>query len=74
MIRIESSWSGLPQAPNIIVPRQRELTWTPVALRDRAVVHRQEPVVNLNPQPKESGRPVVARHSPRDPYLGFSSY
>jgi hypothetical protein len=31
MIRIDSSWSGLPQAPNIIAPRQSGLTWTPVA-------------------------------------------
>ena len=30
MIRIESSWSVLPQAPNIIVPRQSLETWTPV--------------------------------------------
>src|SRR5215218_3939969 len=29
-MRIESSWSGLPQAPNIIVPRQSFETWTPV--------------------------------------------
>src|SRR3954454_8102585 len=30
MMRIDSSWSVLPQAPNIIVPRQRFETWTPV--------------------------------------------
>src|SRR5690349_2833327 len=30
MMRIESSWSVLPQAPNIIVPRQSLETWTPV--------------------------------------------
>src|SRR4051812_38220958 len=30
MMRIESSWSVLPQAPNIIAPRQSGLTWTPV--------------------------------------------
>jgi hypothetical protein len=30
MMRIESSWSVLPQAPNIIVPRQSSETWTPV--------------------------------------------
>jgi hypothetical protein len=33
MIRIESSWSVLPQAPNIIVPRQSGLTLTPVRPR-----------------------------------------
>src|SRR2546423_9152764 len=30
MIRIESLWSVLPQAPNIMAPRQRGLTCTPV--------------------------------------------
>src|SRR3954454_2027973 len=30
MMRIESSWSRLPQAPNIIVPRHSLLTETPV--------------------------------------------
>src|SRR4051812_28249465 len=30
MIRIESSWSGLPHDPNIIAPRQSSLTETPV--------------------------------------------
>src|SRR6478735_3865516 len=30
MIRIDSSWSGLPHAPNIIAPRQNLLTETPV--------------------------------------------
>ena len=35
MIRTESSWSGLPQAPNIIAPRQSGLTFTPVVPRTR---------------------------------------
>ena len=30
MIRTDSSWSGFPQAPNIIAPRQNRLTETPV--------------------------------------------
>src|SRR4051812_39661092 len=30
MTRIESSWSELPHAPNIIAPRQSGETWTPV--------------------------------------------
>src|SRR4051812_718963 len=30
MMRTESSWSVLPQAPNIIVPRHSGETWTPV--------------------------------------------
>src|SRR5215207_9709389 len=35
MIRMLSSWSGLPQAPNIIAPRQNLLTETPVRPRGR---------------------------------------
>src|SRR5689334_7211032 len=35
MMRIESSWSVLPQAPNIIVPRQSCETWTPLRPRGR---------------------------------------
>src|SRR3954454_7047660 len=30
MMRMDSAWSVLPQAPNIIVPRQSGETWTPV--------------------------------------------
>src|SRR3954453_10807269 len=30
MIRMLSSWSGVPQAPNIIAPSVSGLTWTPV--------------------------------------------
>src|SRR5664279_6504238 len=29
-MRMESAWSALPHGPNIIVPRQSGLTWTPV--------------------------------------------
>src|SRR4051794_40726676 len=36
MIRIESSWSGLPQDPNIIAPRQSGETLTPVRPRVRS--------------------------------------
>src|SRR5918999_2976817 len=35
MIRIDSSWSRLPQAPNIIAPRHSGLTLTPVRPRVR---------------------------------------
>src|SRR5215208_3032030 len=35
MIRVESSRSVLPQAPNIIVPRHSFDTWTPVRPRGR---------------------------------------
>src|SRR5450755_4091430 len=33
MMRIDSSWSALPQLPNIIAPRQSGLTFTPVRPR-----------------------------------------
>src|SRR5690349_22444186 len=36
MIRIDSSWSVLPHSPNIIAPRQRGLTFTPVTPRLRS--------------------------------------
>src|SRR3954452_20883322 len=36
MIRIDSSWSLLPQSPNIIAPRQSGLTLTPVAPKLRS--------------------------------------
>src|SRR3954447_26166703 len=36
IIRIDSSWSVLPQSPNIIAPRQSGLTLTPVAPRLRS--------------------------------------
>src|SRR5919206_680416 len=38
MMRIDSSWSGLPQAPNIIAPRQSGLTLTPVLPRMRCSI------------------------------------
>src|SRR5213080_92169 len=38
MIRIDSSWSGLPHAPNIIAPRQKLLIWTPVRPRGRSSI------------------------------------
>src|SRR3954452_14526067 len=36
MIRIDSSWSLLPQSPNIIAPRHSGLTLTPVEPRLRS--------------------------------------
>ena len=38
MIRTESSWSGLPQLPNIIAPRHSGLTLTPVRPRVRSSI------------------------------------
>src|SRR4051812_8445765 len=43
MILIESSWSGLPQAPNIMAPRQSGLTWTPVLPSVRYSIPRTYP-------------------------------
>src|SRR3954451_22190387 len=48
MIRTDSSWSLLPQSPNIIAPRQSGLTLTPVVPRLRScmaphLVDRREP-------------------------------
>src|SRR5205823_6733232 len=40
MTRIDSSWSGLPQAPNIIAPRHSGLTCTPVLPRLRSSMPR----------------------------------
>src|SRR6188472_790646 len=43
MVRIESSWSVLPQAPNIIAPRHSGLTWTPVLPSVRYSIPRTYP-------------------------------
>src|SRR5436190_19639820 len=40
MMRIESSWSVLPQAPNIIAPRHSGVTLTPVRPRVRVCMPR----------------------------------
>src|SRR3954447_15710611 len=40
MMRIDSSWSVLPQAPNIIAPRHSGLTLTPVLPRWRVSTRR----------------------------------
>src|ERR1700754_918434 len=58
MMRVESSWSVLPQAPNIIVPRQSCETWTPVrpsgrysmsSLRDVAAERLERDVLGVRP-------------------------
>src|SRR4051794_39612989 len=43
MMRTESSWSGLPHAPNIIAPRQSGLTFIPVRPRVRCSMPRGYP-------------------------------
>src|SRR3954470_9088658 len=47
MIRIDSSWSGSPQAPNIIAPRQRGLTFTPVVPRARYSIQATYPALEV---------------------------
>src|SRR3954453_13633682 len=44
MIWTDSSWSLLPQSPNIIAPRQRGLTYMPVAPRVRCSIRRGYPL------------------------------
>jgi hypothetical protein len=55
MIRIESLWSGLPQAPNIIAPRHSLLTETPVRPRLRCSMVRP-PGWRCSPR-RRPGRP-----------------
>src|SRR6185295_10240287 len=67
MTRIESSWSVLPQAPNIIVPRQSGETWTPVrpsgrysmsGLRDVAAERLERDLLGLRPAALAGLQPV----------------
>src|SRR3954468_20999171 len=62
MIRIESSWSGLPQAPNIIAPRQSGLTSTLVRPSGRISMAPivRKPLRGLLDGPEHS--PGVAAH------------
>src|SRR5215218_8756921 len=67
MMRIDSSWSGSPQAPNIIAPRHSLLTETPVRPSWR-VLHR----VLLSVVSRRRGVLVVADvASPRDRAAGL---
>src|SRR3954452_25018223 len=47
MIRIDSSWSGSPHAPNIIAPRQRGLTFTPVVPSVRYSIQATYPALEV---------------------------
>src|SRR4051812_23008664 len=52
MIRIDLSWSGSPQAPNIIAPRHSGLTLTPVLPRLRySMVQRRYPSLVVEQRP-----------------------
>src|SRR5215213_7444800 len=56
MMRIESSWSVLPHAPNIIVPRQSGLTLTPVRPRGRYSTRS-----SLTKGPLDAPQPLLVR-------------
>src|SRR3954452_3949294 len=47
MMRIDSSWSGSPHAPNIIAPRQSGLTLTPVLPSVRYSIQRTYPELEV---------------------------
>src|ERR1700755_3513800 len=78
MIRIDLSWSGSPHAPNIIAPRHRGLTLTPVLPRVRDSIQRPYALLVLEQRSlgvQATGVPgqgavgahhAVARHDDRD--------
>src|SRR5579884_613234 len=73
MIRIESSWSGLPHAPNIIAPRQSGLTWRPVRPSGRWSTSGPYAIPRLLPEvaAQEFGRVLDAeRPLPARPLVG----
>src|ERR1700754_3690237 len=65
MIRIESSWSWLPQAPNIMAPRHSGLTWTPVLPRLRYSIPRTYPAFVVEQAPLHIQASGVARELAR---------
>src|SRR3954469_24644673 len=68
-MRIESSWSVLPQAPNIIVPRQSFETWTPVRPSGRYSIGAPSSQVghlDRRTRPRPMGDPVSPREGGQD--------
>src|SRR3954453_19659934 len=63
MIRIDSSWSGLPQEPNIIVPRQNWLTETPVRPKGRCCMPAPS-VASSAPRPRSTRPPTLPNLGP----------
>src|ERR1700678_610439 len=62
MILIDSSWSGLPHAPNIIAPRHIGLTLTPVAPSGRYSIALDHTGWHMaGRDPSRRGRPLPAR-------------
>src|SRR6478735_11656467 len=61
MIRIDSSWSRSPHAPNIIAPRHSGLTLTPVLPRLRYSIHRTYPLLVIEQGALGLQAPGVAR-------------
>src|SRR5205823_4326506 len=66
MIRIDSSWSGLPQAPNIIAPRHSGLTSTPVAPSGRYSI-------DVPLAPLAEARPAESAESKSEPWRPLGS-
>src|SRR3954452_3508859 len=56
MVRIESSWSVLPHAPNIIVPRHSFETWTPVRPSGRYSMRVLRLMSEVGRVPRDVGR------------------
>src|SRR4051794_29640196 len=72
MMRIDSSWSVLPQSPNIIAPRQRGLTFTPVPPKLRSctaphLVDRREPGLEAVAGSPQVEAPDAHALGPREP-------
>src|SRR5215208_2835041 len=65
MMRTESSWSLLPQSPNIIAPRQSGLTLTPVEPRLRSCM-----APDLVDRREARLEPVARRAQVQPPYAG----
>src|SRR3954452_25600754 len=63
MIRIDSSWSGMPQEPNIIVPWQNWLTETPVRPKGRCCMPAPS-VASSAPRPRSTRPPTLPNLGP----------
>src|SRR3954447_22431632 len=72
MMRTDSSWSVLPQSPNIIAPRQSGLTLTPVIPRLRScmaphLIDRREPCLEPVARGAQVQTPDAGALRPREP-------
>src|SRR5947209_6745642 len=67
IMRTLSSWSGLPHAPNIIAPRQRGLTCTPVRPSARSSIARAYPAAAFSNRHSRSSNPCALHRNLRAP-------